>query len=224
MVHFANEMLKDRGATLSGKRCLIIGSGKVARSVAQKLLEYGAIPLTFSDSSGHLFEPDGIDQGKLNTISKIKKERGALLGRFIIASTTAQFNDPENVLDIPCDLCFPCAEMNIIDDEAVNKLADNGCMGVIEGGYSTVTPSGRKLLQKRGLMYGPHLLTLTGTPIMYALGQNASDERLAEEVARIYNEVKRTSNEFNAHGNLYTGANIAGFFRVANAMMNHGAV
>lgn len=114
--------------------------------------------------------------------------------------------------------------MNIIDDEAVNKLADNGCMGVIEGGYSTVTPGGRKLLKKRGLMYGPHLLTLTGTPIMYALGQNASDERLAEEVARIYNEVKRMSNEFNAHGDLYTGANIAGFFRVANVMMNHGAV
>jgi len=224
VVHFAHEMLKERGTSLAGKRCLIVGSGKVARCVAEKLIEYGAIPLSFSDASGHVYEPDGMDQGKLNTISKIKNERGALLGRFIIASTTAQFNDPPNLLDVPCDLCFPCAEMNIINEDAVNKLADNGCMGVIEGGYSTVTPHARKLLKKRGLMYGPHILTLTGTPIMYALGQNASDKRLAEEVARIYNEVKRTSQEFNARGDLNTGANIAGFLRVANAMMSHGVV
>ena len=224
MAHFANEMLNDKGDTLEGKRCLIIGAGKVARSVANKLLEFGAIPLTFSDASGHVYEPDGIDEGKLKTISKIKSESGALLGRYIIASTTAQFNDPESIFDIPCDLCFPCAAMNDITEEGANKLADNGCAGVIEGGYSTVTLGGRKILKKRGLLYGPHTLTMNGASISNALGPNASEEMFADEVARIHRETKATAQEFNARGDLFAGANISGFLRVANAMLNHGAV
>lgn len=217
-------MLKDKGDTLKGKRCVIIGSGKVARSVAKTLLEFGAIPLTFSDSSGNLYEPDGIDEAKLKTIDKIKSDRSALLGRFVISSTTAQFNDPESILDIPCDLCFPCAAMNDITKEAANKLADNGCMGIIEGGYSTVTPDARKTIKKRGLMYGPHTLTLTGCSIHHAIGSNASDEQFASEIGRIYRDVKNTSAEFHARGDLFMGANITGFMRVANSMLAHGAV
>ena len=224
VVHFANEMLKDRGDSLEGKRCLIVGSGKVARSVAEKLIEFGAIPITFSDASGHVYEPDGIDIGRLNTINKIKDDRGALLGRYIIASTTAQFNDPESVFDIPCDLCFPCAGMGDIDEAAVGKLANNGCKGIVEGGHSAVTPEARKTLKKRGLMYAPSTLTLTGNSIVYALGKTVTDEMLAKEIGRIYSDVKLTAQEFNQRGDLYAGANIAGFLRVANVMLNHGAV
>ena len=225
MVHFANEMMQDKGESLEGKRCLIIGAGKVARSVATKLLEFGAIPLTFSDSSGHVYEPNGIDQAKLKTIDKIKDgERGALLGRYVIASTTAQFNDPPNILDVPCDLCFPCAAMNDITEEAATTLADNGCMAVVEGGYSTVTPEGRTILKKRGLAYGPHTLTMTGSVIKSVIKPNAGDEVFASEIARIYKDTKNTAQEFNARGDLYVGANISGFLRVANAMLAHGAV
>lgn len=224
VVHFANEMLSDKGDSLEGKRCLIIGAGKVARSVAKKLSEFGAIPITFSDASGHVYEPEGFDVRKLDTISKIKNDRGALLGRYIIASTTAQFNDPESIFDIPCDLCFPCAAMNDVTEEGANKLADNGCTGVIEGGYSTVTNDGRKILKKRGLMYGPHTLTMNGMSISNALGPNASEEEFAAEVARIYNSTKAAAQEFNVRGDLFAGANIHGFLRVANVMLNHGAV
>ena len=224
MVHFANEMLKDRGDSLEGKRCLIIGSGKVARSVAEKLIELGAIPVSFSDASGHVYEPDGIDQGKLNTINKIKDERGALLGRYIIASTTAQFNDPASQFDIPCDLCFPCAGIGDIDTAAVATLANNGCKAIIEGGHSTVTPEARKAMKKRGVMYGPSTLTLTGNSIVYALGKTVTDEMMAKEISRIYSDVKLTAQEFNQRGDLFAGANIAGFLRVANVMLNHGAV
>lgn len=224
VVHFANEMLKDKGDNLKGKRCLVIGAGKVARSVASKLLEFGAIPLTFSDASGHVYEPDGFDEAKLNTIDKIKEERGALLGRYIIASTTAMFNDPEQLLDIPCDLCFPCAAMNSITKEVAIQLADNGCKGIIEGGYSTVTNEARKVVKKRGLMYGPHTLTMTGCAVHHVLGPHASDEQFAKEIARIYKDTKNTAQEFHARGDLYTGATISGFLRVANAMLSHGAV
>jgi glutamate dehydrogenase (NADP+) len=220
-------MLKDKNDTLEGKRCLIVGSGKVARSVAEKLLDYGAIPLTFSDLSGHVYEPDGITAGKLKTIQKIKEERGALLGRYIISSTTAQFNNPTDLLSIPCDLCFPCSSMNSIDDHSVSILADNGCKGIIEGGYSTVTPEARKCLKKRGMLYGPHTMTLTGSTIALSVGANSIttlDMALQEHTARIYQDVKRTASEFNVRGDLFAGANIMGFLRVANVMMTHGAV
>lgn len=217
-------MLKDKNDSLKGKRCLILGSGKVARSVAEKLLEYGAIPLTFNDASGHVYEPDGISPGQLATINSIKDERGALLGRYIISSTTAKFNDPPDMLDIPCDLCFPCGQMGAIDEAAVNRLADNGCKGIVEGGASTVTSGARTILRKRGLLYGPYTMTMTGSAIVHSLGRKGSDEMLASEVARIYKEVKTTAEEFNARGDLFAGANISGFLRVANVMMTHGAV
>ena len=223
VVHYANEMLKDKGDTLEGKRCLILGSGKVARSVADKLLQFGAIPLTFSDASGHVYEPDGISQGQLRTINSIKDERGALLGRYIISSTTARFNDPQSIFDVPCDLCFPCGAMNAVDVPMADRLADNGCQAVVEGGDATVTARARKTLKKRGIAYGPSLLTMTGSAIAHHVG-DLSDEQLAEHVSRIYKDVKSTATEFNARGDLYTGANIQGFLRVANVMMTHGAV
>jgi len=224
VVHYAHEMLKDKNDSLEGKRCLIIGSGKVARSVAEKLLDYGAIPLTFSDSSGYVYEPDGFDKTKLGTINKIKSERGARVGRYIIASTTAKFNEPESVFDIPCDLVFPCGAIDEIDVDAANALADNGCMGVIEGGYSAVSTSARQVLKKRCLLYGPHTVTLTGSTILNALGSKTTDADLAAQVSRIYKDVKTTAQEFNTRGDLFAGATICGFLRVANALMSHGAV
>mmetsp|Transcript_15687 Transcript_15687/g.32989 ORF Transcript_15687/g.32989 Transcript_15687/m.32989 type:complete len:511 (+) Transcript_15687:180-1712(+) len=224
VVLFAKEMLKDRNQSLMGKRCLILGSGKNARSVAAKLLEFGAIPLTFSDESGHVYEPNGIDESKLKTISNIKEERGAMLGRYVISSTTAKFNEPGSIFDIPCDLCFPCGKIKTVDTDAVTKLADNGCMGVIEGGHKQVTLEGRHVLKSRGVMYGPHIVTLTGANIVHGHGHNLSNEDLESEVKRIYNDVKIAATEFNARGDLFAGGSMVGFLRVANAMLSHGAV
>ena len=217
-------MLKDKNQSLMGKRCLILGSGKNARAVAAKLLEFGAIPLTFSDESGHVYEPNGIDESKLRTITNIKTERGAMLGRYVISSTTAKFNEPGSVFDIPCDLCFPCGPIKSVDSEAVTKLADNGCMGVIEGGHKNVTIEARSSLKSRGVMYAPHIVTLTGANIVNAHEHNLSGETLEDEVHRIYNDVKSAATEFNARGDLFAGGSMVGFLRVANAMLTHGAV
>lgn len=203
---------------------MIIGAGKVARSAAEKILEYGGIPISFSDASGHVYEPNGITEGKLSTINHIKNERGALLGRYIMSSTTAEFNQPENLLDIPCDVVVPCGGMNELDEAAVNQLADNGCKLVLEGGSGCVTPSARKVLKKRGVLYAPHTMTLSGPAIVHSLGPKASDEDLKDEVSRIYKEIKNTASEFNCRGDLFAGANIAGFLRIANKMVKHGAV
>ena len=224
VVHFAANILQDKGATLKGKRCLIIGAGKVARSIAEKLIEYGAIPITLSDNSGFVYEEDGFDAAKVRTIDKIKTDRSALLGRYIIASTSAKFNDPESIFDIPCDLCFPCGAMKDIDTPDVDKLIQNGCMGIIEGGTSTVSQEARQSLKKRGILYGPHTLTMTGAHIVTSLGGDVTDDMLAAEVKRIYTDAKTTAAEFNARGDLFAGANIAGFLRLANVMLRHGAV
>ena len=114
--------------------------------------------------------------------------------------------------------------MNDITEEAATTLADNGCMAVVEGGYSTVTPEGRTILKKRGLAYGPHTLTMTGSVIKSVIKPNAGHDVFASEIARIYKDTKNTAQEFNARGDLYVGANISGFLRVANAMLAHGAV
>merc|ERR1711862_149780 len=168
--------------------------------------------------------PDGFNIGQLRTLNKIKDERGVTVGRYIISSTTAKFNDPESIFDIPCDLCFPCGAMKEINAENVSTLANNGCIGIIEGGHYAVDLEARKCLKKRGLLYGPHILTLTGGHIMTSLGPNATDEMLAAEIERIYGDVKKTAQEFNVRGDLFAGANILGFLRIANAMMAHGAV
>ncbi|KAL9179773.1 hypothetical protein ACHAXT_007743 [Thalassiosira profunda] len=224
VVYFAKEMLKDKNQSLMGKRCLILGSGKNARAVAEKLIEHGAVPLTFSDESGFVHEPSGIDEAKLRTISNIKTERGAMLGRYVMSSTTAKFNEPGDVFDIPCDLCFPCGPIKSVDAAAVTKLADNGCAGVIEGGHKNVTIEGRQALKARGVMYGPHIVTLTGANIGNAHGHDLSGDTLEEEVRRIYNDVKGAATEFNVRGDLFAGGTMVGFLRVANAMMAHGAV
>jgi glutamate dehydrogenase (NADP+) len=145
-------MLADKGDSLRGKRCMIMGSGKVAQNVASKLLEYGAVPITFSDQTGHIYEPDGFEASKLRTVQKVKSERGAKVGRYIIASTTCQYNDPPNLFDVPCDLVFPCAQIGCISAEDVKTLSDNGCEGIIEGGHCSVAADGRKEMKKAGML------------------------------------------------------------------------
>jgi len=123
IVHFTRNVLMDKGLNLEGKRCIIIGSQKIAVSVASKLLELGAIPITFSDKNGFIYEADGFDAAKLRTVTKISHERGASVGRFIVASTTAKYNnDLTGLFNIPCDFIFSCAEGPQITVSAVEKV------------------------------------------------------------------------------------------------------
>ena len=205
-------MLADKGDALEGKRCLILGSGKAALSLADKLVELGAIPISFSDPSGFVYEPEGFGTGSLRTINNIKSDRGALLGRYIIHSTTAQFNQPASIFDIPCDVWFPCDPEMTLSTGAIASLADAGCRAIIESA-SAVDPAAFSTLKQRGMLYGPHTLTsgIITTPVQ-------------AQVQTLYHDVKRTASEFSVRGDLFAGANILSFVRVANKMMKHGAV
>eukprot|EP00518_Triparma_eleuthera_P010262 CAMPEP_0182469606 /NCGR_PEP_ID=MMETSP1319-20130603/17348_1 /TAXON_ID=172717 /ORGANISM="Bolidomonas pacifica, Strain RCC208" /LENGTH=266 /DNA_ID=CAMNT_0024669925 /DNA_START=27 /DNA_END=823 /DNA_ORIENTATION=+ len=204
VAHFAQEMLKDKGDSLEGKRCLIYGSGRVAQTLAMKLMDYGAVPVAFSDTSGHIYEPEGFDRGKLRTVVKVKSDRGAKVGRYIIASTTCQYNDPANFFEIPCDLAFTCGPMNALNDEQVRCLAEGGCEGIVEGGYSSVTAKGQSEIKKQGMSYMPCGVSLTGQTIVTGLERSGkatvNDDDLKAEISRIYGEVKATAAEFNTRG------------------------
>lgn len=135
IVHFANAVLEARGESLKGKRCLISGSGTVALNVAQKLLDLGAIPIGLSDIYGYVIEPEGFSEKDVEELKRIKTERSARLGGYIMSSTSALYHPTEegSVWETPCDYAFPCAIQNDITAENVKTLVKNGCKGVFEG-------------------------------------------------------------------------------------------
>jgi len=234
IVHFAKRMLADKGISLEGKKCLITGSQATALAVAEKLIELGAIPITFSDSTGNVYEPSGFDMAKLRTIQRIKQDRGAKVGRYILASTSARFNEPSNVYGIPCDFAFPCSTHDHLDENDVALLAANGCQGIIEGAQRAMTTKAIVAAKKKGFMHGPYRATTIGSclvngmtiadnPIQYHAGETL-DSRVEREIGLVYEEIQSTAKEFNTRGDLYAGTNIAAFLKVANAMFSHGSV
>lgn len=126
---------ETRGETLKGKRCLISGSGTVALNVAQKLLDLGAIPIGLSDNFGYVIEEQGFTTKSLAELKRIKEERNARLGAYIMSSTTANYHPIEEgrLWETPCDYAFPCAIQNDVDADAVRLLVKNGCKGIFEG-------------------------------------------------------------------------------------------
>lgn len=151
VAYFAKKMLADKGIDLKGKRCIVTGSNFVSFATAEKLLEFGAIPISFSDSSGHIYEENGFDQAKLKTIQRIKSERGAKVGRYIIASTTSKFNEPMNIFDIPCDYVFACSNNIMVNESDIANLSAQGCVGIIEGIQNVITPSALIAAKKKSM-------------------------------------------------------------------------
>ena len=232
VAHFAKIMLEDKGISLAGKKCLITGSNYVALAVAEKLIEFGAIPLTFTDSSGSIYEPNGFNQSSLKTVQKIKNERGARVGRYIIASTSAKYNGPTDVYKIPCDLIFPCSFGMQMGEKEIAALSSNGCIGIIEGVRQSMTNVAAKEARKKGMLHGPYRATTIGASLFNGITiannplQNGEsiDDRVAKSVAAVYQEIKSTAKEFNTRGDLCAGANISAFLKVADVMLVHGSV
>lgn len=219
---FAKLLLRDKGMSIEGKRCLITGTGHVAISLAERLVELGAIPITFSDSAGHIYEPGGFDAGKLKTVVMIQHERGARIGRYIMASTTAKFADDNNELfNIPCDIVFPCTTSPLMNAAAIDKLAANGCKAVVEGAKQGLSNEGFAAAKKRGLVVGPHRATLIGSAL---ISGSAYDRPITAAMEELYEELKSTAKEFNTRGDISAAANIAAFHRVADVMIQHGTV
>ncbi|KAF1772348.1 NAD(P)-binding domain [Phytophthora cactorum] len=234
VAHFANRILETRGETLKGKRCLISGSGTVALNVAQKLLNLGAIPIGMSDNFGFVIEDQGFSSKSLEELKRIKEERNARLGAYIMSSTTANYHPSEEgrLWETPCDYAFPCAIQNDVDADAVRLLVKNGCKGIFEGANFPSTDEAISLIKQHGLAFGPNKASNGGQFALITKSLGATTQLSDDEVDKIvkdymyklHDRVAASAEEFNAAGDLHVGANITAFMSVAAAMFRQGVV
>jgi glutamate dehydrogenase (NADP+) len=233
-VYFAQEMLATAGDSLEGKRCVISGSGNVAQFTAEKLLELGAVPVSFSDSNGTVYDAEGVDPEKLEFVKRLKNVRRGRIKEYA-EKFGADYREDAVPWDIPCDCAFPSATQNELDGEDAATLLQNGCRLVSEGANMPSTPEAVDQYLEAGIFYGPGKAANAGGVATSGLemAQNSMrlnwsreevDGRLREIMKNIHANCRRTAEAFGMPGNYVAGANIAGFTKVADSMLEQGVV
>jgi glutamate dehydrogenase (NADP+) len=231
-VFFAEEMLKTRGESIEGKTCVVSGSGNVAIYAIEKLQQLGAKVVACSDSNGVIYDRKGIDLALLKQLKEVKRLR---VSEYVKSHQDAQYIEGGNIWDIPCQVAFPCATQNELNEASATMLVANGLMALSEGANMPVTPGGIKVLQTAGVSYAPGKAANAGGVATSALEmqQNASrdtwsfeytEERLHKIMCNIHRDCYETAKEYGHAGNYVVGANIAGFRRVAEAMVAFGVI
>lgn len=233
-VYFANEMLVDHDKSLKSMRCVVSGAGNVAQYTVEKLLDFGAIPLTVSDSDGYILEEDGFTREKLAQLMELKNKKRGRLSEFPSLSSTAKYFADSKPWDVPCDIAFPCATQNEIREESARLLVKT-CFAVVECANMPCTPEAIAVFHENKIMFAPAKAANAGGVAVSGLEMSQNSMRLAwdrEEVdeklklimAKIYKECRDAAESYGVPGNLQTGANIAGFLKVANSMIDQGCV
>ena len=240
-VYFAAEMLKTHKETLEGKLCLVSGSGNVSQYTVEKLLDLGAKPITVSDSNGVICDPDGIDREKLAYILDLKNNRRGRIRDYADKFKKAIFlptdikSDHNPLWNIKADCAFPSATQNEINAKDAANLIKNGVKVVAEGANMPSTLEATKLFLEAGILYGPAKAANAGGVATSGLemAQNSArlswtreevDDRLHKIMIAIHKNCFETAEKYGTPGNLVNGANIGGFLKVANAMLDQGLV
>ncbi|WP_027329445.1 NADP-specific glutamate dehydrogenase [Marinimicrobium agarilyticum] len=232
VAYFAEQMLKTRNEPLQGLSCVVSGSGNVAIYAIEKLHQLGANVVACSDSSGVIYDEDGI---KLDTVKAIKQGERGRIKSYVDEHPDAEYRKGGNIWEIPCHLAFPCATQNELDKDAAETLIENGCKAVVEGANMPCTPEAVDLFLDNDVGYGPGKAANAGGVATSALEmqQNASrdawtfeytEKRLRTIMANIHDDCYHTADEFGSKGNYVVGANIASFRRVAEAMLAFGII
>src|SRR5690606_19012279 len=230
VVYFVREMLRTRNETLEGKRCIVSGSGNVAIYTIEKLHQLGAKVVACSDSGGVVVDEQGIDIDLLKTLKEVERRR---ICDYVKYRREAVYQPGGNIWDVPCQIALPSATQNELNGRDARTLVRNGCIAVAEGANMPTTPEGVRVFLEAGIAYGPGKAANAGGVATSALEmqQNASrdswsfeftEQRLDEIMTGIHTLVSETAEEFGAPGNYVLGANIAGFIRVARAMLALG--
>jgi glutamate dehydrogenase (NADP+) len=233
-VYFAAEMLATRDESLEGKRCVVSGSGNVAQFTVEKLIELGAVPLTLSDSDGTVYDKDGIDAEKLAFVKHLKNVRRGRMREYA-EKYGAEYREDATPWAVACDCAFPSATQNELDGADAKALLDNGCQLVSEGANMPSTPEAVDRFIEAKLLYGPGKAANAGGVATSGLemAQNSMrinwsreevDGRLREIMKNIHHNCRTTAEAFDQPGNYVAGANIAGFTKVADAMLDQGVV
>ncbi|MCD8302122.1 MAG: NADP-specific glutamate dehydrogenase [Prevotellaceae bacterium] len=234
-VYFLQEMLKTRGETVKGKKVLISGAGNVAQYTAEKVLQLGGTVLTMSDSDGYIYDPDGIDREKLDYIMDLKNILRGRIYEYVEQYPTAKYVAGQKPWGEKADIALPCATQNEIDEDAAKQLVANGVRAVSEGANMPSTPGAIRVFQEAKILYAPGKASNAGGVSVSGLEMTQNSERLgwgAEEVdgklhwimENIHANCVKYGTEADGYVNYVKGANVAGFMKVAKAMMAQGIV
>ena len=232
LIYMLDEMLKHNGKELAGKTVLVSGSGNVAIYAVQKAQALGAKVVAMSDSNGYVYDPDGI---KLDVVKEIKEGRRGRIKEYVDAVPTAKYTEGKGIWTIPCDIALPCATQNELNLDDAKALIANGCFAVAEGANMPSTREATDLFVEKKILFMPGKAANAGGVAVSGLEQSQNSMRLSwtfEEVdaklhdimVGIFAKVDDAAKRYGAEGNYVAGANIAGFEKVANAMIAQGIV
>jgi glutamate dehydrogenase (NADP+) len=234
-VYFAEEMLKTRQEALAGKVCTVSGSGNVAQYTIEKLNQLGAKAVTLSDSDGSIHDPAGIDAEKLAWVMQLKNVRRGRIKEYVAQFPGSRYLGGQRPWVVPCDCAFPSATQNEIDEADAKTLLQQGCKLISEGANMPSTPEAVHAFLEAKILYGPGKAANAGGVATSGLemAQNSMrlnwhreevDRRLHRIMVDIHANASGTAAEYGAPGNYVLGANIAGFTKVADAMLDQGVV
>ena len=232
LLYLTDEMLRCNGKSLEGKTVAVSGAGNVATYAIEKAWQLGAKPVTCSDSTGWIYDPDGID---VELLKQVKEVRRARLTEYAAARPSAVYHEGKGVWTVKCDVALPCATQNELGLEDAKALVANGCFAVCEGANMPTTLDATKYLQDSGILFCPGKAANAGGVATSALEMSQNSERLSwtfEEVdsklknimVNIFHNLDDAAREYGMEGNYVAGANIAGFLKVADAMLAQGVV
>ena len=232
LIYLTEEMLKTNGKTLEGKTIVVSGAGNVATYAIEKAWQLGGKPVTCSDSTGWIYDPDGID---VATLIQVKQVRRARLTEYAALRPNSQYHEGKGVWTVKCDIALPCATQNELDLTDAKTLVANGCFAVAEGANMPTTLDATRYFQEQGVLFCPGKAANAGGVATSALEMSQNSQRLSwtfEEVdaklktimVNIFRNLDAAAKQYSMEGNYVAGANIAGFLKVAEAMQAQGIV
>ncbi|HDK27332.1 MAG TPA: NADP-specific glutamate dehydrogenase [Candidatus Atribacteria bacterium] len=233
VVYFTTEMLKTRKESIKGKTVAVSGSGNVAQYTVEKVIQLGGKVVTLSDSTGMIYDPDGIDEKKLAYVKELKNVKRGRIKEYA-ENFNVTYEDGKKPWQIPCDIAIPCATQNEIEKEDAEALVNNGCICVTEGANMPTTPEGIEIFQEAKILFAPGKAANAGGVAVSGLEMSQNSLRLQwsrEEVNQRLQEIMRkihdTCVKYGKEGdyiNYVKGANIGGFVKVADAMLDQGII
>ena len=232
LIYLTEEMLKDHGIEISGKTAVVSGSGNVATYAVQKLQQLGAKVVAMSDSNGFIYDEEGIDLAAIKEIKEVKRGR---VKDYLAYRPNAKYTEGKGIWNIKCDLAFPCATQNELNEDDAKALVKNGVIAVAEGANMPSTIEATNVFLNSKVLFAPGKAANAGGVATSALEMSQNSLRLswtAEEVdarlkdimVNIYRNMSAAAKEYDAEDNFVVGANIAGFKKVADTMLAHGIV
>ena len=233
LCYFTQEMLEDHGSSFEGKTVAISGSGNVAIYACQKATELGAKVVTMSDSNGYIYDKNGIDLPYVKQLKEVERKR---IKEYLVKHPEAEYHEGcKGVWTVKCDIALPCATQNEIDLESAKALVANGVYAVCEGANMPSTIEATQYFQSNGVLFGPakaanaggvatSALEMSQNSMRYSWTFEEVDHKLHTIMINIYKNAAKAAKEYGMEGNLVAGANIAGFLKVADAMLAEGVV